>query len=74
MKTTAALFLLALSGANGYSIPSTKSAKSINVGDTSALGRRQALGSILGGSLAFLAVPAVNALDMDAFENSQVSK
>ena len=37
-------------------------------------GRRQALQSILTGGAAFVAASAANALDMDSFANSQVSK
>jgi hypothetical protein len=69
MKASACL-VFALSSltvnVNAYSVPSAKNA------DSSALGRRQAVGSIFGASVAFLAAPAVNALDMDSFANSQV--
>lgn len=68
MKTAfLSLFLttLAVTG-YGYSVPSVKSA------DTSAVARRQALGSLFGGSIAFLGASAAKALDMDAFVNAQI--
>ena len=61
MRIVIAFLLFALT--NGYNVPPAE-----------AVARRQAMGAIFGGSLAFLAAPAVNALDMDAFANSQVKE
>lgn len=68
MKISACL-VLAFSTwtASAYSVAPAKNA------DSCALGRRQALVSIIGASVAVLAAPAVNALDMDSFANAQVS-
>jgi hypothetical protein len=69
MKTSACLvFALSALTVNAYSVPTANTPDP----DSSALGRRQALGSIFGASVAFLAAPAANALDMDSFANSQV--
>lgn len=68
MKTTFTSLLIGLLAvtAHGYNVSPAK-----NV-DSSAVARRQALGSIFGGSVAFLGASAANALDMDAFANAQI--
>jgi len=69
MKSYAAAFLVVLSAAasvHGYSVPPAKSV------DTSVVARRQAIGAIFGGSVAFVGASAANALDMDAFVNAQI--
>jgi hypothetical protein len=63
MKTAIASLFIALlaTSVTGYSVPTE-----------SAVARRQALGAIFGGSVAFIGASAANALDMDAFANSQI--
>jgi hypothetical protein len=70
MQASFILAVIALLAVNsyGYSVPAANKFDS----SSSVMARRQAMTSLFGGSIAFLGVSSANALDMDAFANSQL--